>query len=205
MKKEKIILVLNGKMPKKNDLAHFLNQYTVVFCADGAVNEVTKSGIKPHYIAGDLDSISKENKKNYKNKIVELNDQNFNDFYKILVWFRKKKISKINIIGIDGNRPDHMINNFNIIFEFISEFDFTIFTDYGNFYTIDKKRSFSQCLNKNISIFSPNPKNKMSSKGLKYELKDSQFEKLYSGTLNIGMQNNVDIKTNDKILIFISK
>ena len=188
MKKEKIILVLNGKMPKKNDLVHFLNQYTVVFCADGAVNKVTKSGIKPHYIAGDLDSISKENKKKYKNKMIELNDQNFNDFYKILVWFRKKKISKINII-----------------FEFISDFDFTIFTDYGNFYTIDKKRSFSQCLNKNISIFSPNSKNKMSSKGLKYELKNSQFEKLYSGTLNIAAQNNIEIKTNDKILIFISK
>ena len=36
-------------------------------------------------------------------------------------------------------------------------------------------------------------------------LSNSQFEKLYSGTLNIAIENKVSIKTNDKILIFISK
>ena len=76
MKKEKIILVLNGKLPKKNDLAQYLSQYTAIFCADGAANKVIKIGSEPYYIMGDLDSVSKKNKINYKSKIIELNDQN---------------------------------------------------------------------------------------------------------------------------------
>ena len=65
MKKEKIILVLNGKLPKKNNLIVFLNAYDTIICVDGAANRVINADIKPHYILGDLDSIELMYKKKY--------------------------------------------------------------------------------------------------------------------------------------------
>ena len=84
MKKEKIILVLNGKLPKKADLYVFLKKYNKVICADGATNQVIQTNIKPDLIMGDLDSIEKTILEKYKENTIELTDQNYNDFQKIL-------------------------------------------------------------------------------------------------------------------------
>ena len=46
MKKEKIILVLNGKLPKKNDLYIFLKKYKKIICEDGAVIKVIQTKLK---------------------------------------------------------------------------------------------------------------------------------------------------------------
>jgi len=203
MKKEKIILVLNGKLPKKNNLINFLKNYNKIICVDGAANRVVNAQIKPNYILGDLDSIKKTIISN--NKTIKLHNQNYNDLYKSLDWLKKEKITEIDIIGIDGKRPDHMIGNFDIIFKKINDFNIKIFTDHGTFYTIKKKKIFKDCLNKQVSIFSPFLKNKISSYGLKYELKNKQLNYLYEGTLNQAIKNELKIETQEKIFIFISK
>ena len=38
MKKEKIILVLNGELPKKRNLISYIADYNKILCADGAAN-----------------------------------------------------------------------------------------------------------------------------------------------------------------------
>jgi len=205
MKKEKIILVLNGKLFKKSKLTLFLKDYSKIICVDGAANKVINANMKPDYIIGDLDSISRINLVKYKNKIVELKDQNYNDLQKALNWLKNNETNNIDIIGFDGKRADHMINNFNIIFDYINDFNIKIITEKGIFYTVDKKMRFNNVLNKSISIFSNNPNNQITSKGLKYELKDKTLLNIYDGTLNLAIQKNISLLTNHKILIFISK
>ena len=147
MKKEKIILVLNGSLPKKNNLFIFLKKYNKVFCADGAANKVIESDIKPNLILGDLDSLSEKYSKKYSKQLVKLPDQNFNDFQKILVWLKKNNYQTMDIIGLDGNRLDHMIGNFHIAIQQLKKFNFTIFTSTGILYTIEKNRMFENCIN----------------------------------------------------------
>ena len=155
------------------------------------------------YILGDLDSIKKNIITN--NKTIKLYNQNYNDLYKSLEWLKKQKIKKIDIIGIDGKRADHMIGNFDIIFKKLKDFDINIFTDYGIFHTAHKKQVFNNCLNKNVSIFSPIPKNKITTTGLKYELENKQLKHLYEGTLNKAIKNKITIESKEKIFVFISK
>ena len=81
MKKNKIILVLNGRLFNKNKLIKLLEKYSSIICADGAANKLIDLNIIPDYILGDLDSLKKEYKDKYYEKIVELKDQNLNDFY----------------------------------------------------------------------------------------------------------------------------
>ena len=204
MKKEKIILVLNGKLFKKSELTLFLKKYNKIICVDGAANKVINANVKPDYIIGDLDSISRTNLIKYKNKIIKFKNQNYNDLQKALIWLKKKGTSNMDIIGFDGKRADHMINNFNIIIDSINDLNIKIITEKGTFYTVDKNITFNNVLNKSVSIFNKNQNNKISSKGLKYELKDRILTNIYDGTLNLAIKNNVSLVTKQKILIFIS-
>ena len=203
MKKEKIILVLNGILPKKNHLINFLDNYDKIICVDGSANKVINAKAKPDYILGDLDSVKKNIILKYNT--VKLTNQNYNDLYKSLDWLKTRKIKELDIIGIDGKRPDHMIANFDIIFKKINDFDMKIFTDYGTFYTVDNKKIFKDCLNKKVSIFSPKKQNEITTEGLQYELKKRNLNNLYEGTLNKAIKKQVKIKTKQKILVFISK
>ena len=205
MKKEKIILVLNGILPKKGELYNILKEYDKIFCADGSANKVINSNINPNYILGDLDSINSAIIKSKKCQIINLPNQNFNDFQKILAWLKNKKYKTLDIIGIDGKRLDHTIGNFHILIEEMTNFNLTIFTEFGIFYTVNKKRIFNDCDNKYFSIFSKNKINKINSPGLKYELKNKTFKNLQEGTLNIAIKNNVTIKSEENILVFISR
>jgi len=120
MKKEKIILIVNGNLSVKKNFIDFLKKYDSILCVDGAANKIINLGIKPDYILGDLDSINKINIRKYSQNLIKLENQNYNDLHKTLLWAKEKNIKNIDIIGIDGKRIDHTIGNFNIILECIS-------------------------------------------------------------------------------------
>ena len=205
MKKEKIILILNGELSNYKDITSFLEEYNIIVCADGAANKIIKLGIEPDYILGDLDSIDSDNLKKYSKNIIQLKNQEYNDLHKSLLWIKEKNIKKIDIIGIDGKRIDHTIGNFSIILDCISFIDITIHTEYGTIYTINKERTFKNCYKKNISIFNSISRNKITTNGLKYELNNTYLKKLYIGTLNKAIKNEIKIKAKDKILIYINE
>ena len=55
MKKEKIILILNGYLSKDLCSLDFLKKYDSIICADGSANKIINLGITPNYILGDLE------------------------------------------------------------------------------------------------------------------------------------------------------
>ena len=204
MKKEKIILILNGELSNYKDITSFLEEYNIIVCADGAANKIIKLGIEPDYILGDLDSIDSDNLKKYSKNIIQLKNQEYNDLHKSLLWIKEKNIKKIDIIGIDGKRIDHTIGNFSIILKELFNFDLTVFTESGIFYTIKTKRKFKDIYNRYFSIFSPKKDTKITTWGLKYELKNKTLDNIHKGTLNFANENEVEIETNNEVLVFIS-
>ena len=136
MKKEKIILVLNGEIPKKKNLISYIADYNKILCADGAANTILNYDINPDFILGDLDSICAEKLKQYNGKVIDLPDQNLNDLEKILNWCFDNNYNNIDIIGFDGKRIDHTIGNFSIILRFIDKLNIDIITESGIFHTI---------------------------------------------------------------------
>ncbi len=203
MKKEKIILVLNGQIPKKDELISFIEKYDQIICADGAANEMIKLNIYPDFILGDIDSLQTDSI-NTRSKIIKLEDQNLNDFQKALTWLKDKDYNTIDIIGMDGKRIDHTIGNFSIILKELFNFNLTVFTESGIFYTIKTKRKFKDIYNRYFSIFSPKKDTKITTWGLKYELKNKTLDNIHKGTLNFANENEVEIETNNEVLVFIS-
>ena len=204
MKKEKIILVLNGHIPKKNKLSAIINKYNKIFCADGSANQLLDFGINPDFILGDLDSINPNKLKNFNGLVINMPDQNLNDLEKILIWLIEKNYHSLDIIGMDGKRIDHTIGNFSIILNYIDKLKINIFSESGMFYTVKDNIRFKNLKNNYISIFSNDPNNLISSNGLKYELKNKKLPKIESGTLNYAINNEVVITCNNNILIFIA-
>ena len=204
MKKHKIILVLNGELPKKNHLISKVEKYDKILCADGAANVLINYGINPDFILGDLDSVNKDTLKKFKGNIINLPDQNLNDLEKILLWIIKKKIKDVDVIGMDGKRIDHTLGNFSVILKYIKKMKINIFTKSGIFYTINLSKVFNNIKNSYISIFSNDLNTFISSDGLKFELENKNLPELNSGTLNYAIKNKVIIKSNGSILLFVS-
>ena len=204
MKKHKIILVLNGELPKKNHLISKVEKYDKILCADGAANVLINYGINPDFILGDLDSVNKDTLKKFKGNIINLPDQNLNDLEKILLWIIKKKIKDVDVIGMDGKRIDHTLGNFSVILKYIKKIKINIFTKSGIFYTINLSKVFNNIKNSYISIFSNDLNTFISSDGLKFELENKNLPELNSGTLNYAIKNKVTIKSNGSILLFVS-
>ena len=156
--------MLNGRLFNKNKLIKLLKKYSTIICADGAANKLIDLNIVPDYILGDLDSIKKNYKDKYYEKLIELKDQNLNDLYKSILWLKKKKVTELDIIGFDGKRFDHAIGNFSVILECISFMKVKIFTEHGTFYSVDTKIKIKGCKDKFISIFDSSKNNKISKK-----------------------------------------
>ena len=204
MNNNRNILVLNGKIFNKNKLLKFISNYTNIICADGAANKLIGLNIIPNIIIGDMDSIKKKYQNEYNDKILKIINQNLNDLNKCLIWLKHKKIKEIDIIGFDGKRFDHSIGNFSVILNCISFININIYTDYGKFITVDKKLILKNCKHKSISVFNSSKKVKISSKNLKYELKNFNSTNLHDGTLNYALKNQVFFKSNGKFLIYIA-
>ena len=63
--------------------------------------------------------------------------------------------------------------------------------------TIVNNREFSSYPNQRVSIFCINKEIKISSFGLKYELKDYRFNNLYAATLNEATGNSFSLNCDD--------
>lgn len=78
----KCVILANGKPPTKSILT-FLEKkgYSVLICADGGANAARKMNVRPDYIIGDLDSISKDTLKffNGKSKVIGIKRQDDTD------------------------------------------------------------------------------------------------------------------------------
>ncbi len=200
MKKQAIILA-NGKFPESNDLIERLRTAEYLICCDGAINNLERLGIEPHSIVGDLDSISKERKEKYKDIIHHFSEQITNDLTKSVNWSIKNGFQKITILGASGKREDHTIGNIFLLLRYIHEIEVVMISDYGTFTPIFKTKEFKSYKGEQVSIFSPNPYTKISTKNLRYPIKNEALPELWNGTLNESLGDKFEINLENGALV----
>ena len=113
---------------------------------------------------------------------------------------------KISILGATGLREDHTLGNLATFLYQKFNFKIEIVTDTGIFYVINSSKTIDSFKGQYVSIFSINPKQRITTKGLKYELNNSTIDNLYSGTLNISNNNQISIKTDleEPLLVYFA-
>lgn len=201
------IIIANGDLPKRGVLRHLTNNgVATIIAADGGANLAYKLGLVPRYIVGDFDSITSETKKFYSNKseLIHYKRQNDTDVEKALKLAIRKRYKIAYLLGGTGDRLDHTLCNIGIVLKFYNKIKTIII--HGNTilspYEADTK--LKTIPNETISIYAFDDDTFVTSKGLRYPLKNAnlKFGKAES-TSNVALGSEVNLKISGGIIFII--
>jgi len=180
------VILAAGDFPKKGGEAWKLlvSAKRVVAC-DSAANAYRRRFRKwPTVIIGDLDSISRtalnSQLSTLNSQLIRITNQDTNDLEKAISYCAKRGWRSPVIVGATGKREDHTLGN---VFRAL-EHGLEIVTDTGRFLPFCGKLTLRLKKGTPVSIFAPDPKTRMTSKGLEWPLDDVKFKNLYCATLN---------------------
>jgi len=203
MIKDSVVILANGDFPSHPIPHGILKDAQIIICCDGAVNHLVQNGMEPHYILGDMDSIDDDLKNKYKNKIFKLSDQSENDLRKTIEWIENNGASKATLIGATGKREDHSIANIFTLLQYPTQLEIVLYTDFGIFSVVKDQHIFESFIGQNVSIFSADPKIKITSNNLKYNLNNKSLTNLYYGSLNESIDDTFMITlSHGEILVY---
>ena len=122
------LILLGGMLGDERAASQFTSIASLILCADSGSEHARKLGLAVDAIIGDLDSITPEtllhfqSQKNPSCKIIQVPDQEHNDFEKALTYLSERWNGAVRILGITGGRTDHTLSNFSIILRYAGKF-----------------------------------------------------------------------------------
>ncbi len=102
------VLWCNGSPPASSVIGSVLSDGISVFGVDGGGDRATESGVEVEEVLGDLDSVDASD---WMGRRVELPDQETSDLAKSLALLIERGFTSIDVVGVDGGEPDHVLGN----------------------------------------------------------------------------------------------
>ncbi len=194
-KQKHALIICNGEMPSTKLVSPLLKKKPLIICADGGANKVRPFGIIPDYIIGDLDSITQKTRLYFSSvPIIHVSDQNSTDLEKVLEFLLTSRIQSATIIGATGERPDHTMSNFSILMKYHKKITLQFFDELCTVEIIQKKIRFKAETGQQISLVPMGKCSGITTKGLKYPLKDESLELGFrEGSSNEAIAATVDV------------
>ncbi len=199
------VIVAAGSFPRKGSAAWRIlaDAKRVVGCDGAAAAYRRRFGKWPAVIVGDLDSFRPPVGFNAQaagaSEIVRVDDQNLNDLEKALRFCAGRGWRNPVIVGATGKREDHMLGN---VFRALA-YGCEIVTDFGRFVPVRGKAVLKVAKGAAVSVFAPDPKTRMTSKGLKWPLNKVQFRNLYCATLNRATASRITLTATCPVSVYI--
>jgi thiamine pyrophosphokinase len=125
----KSIIFLNGSLSEGLTRSPFLQQGLPLIAADGAAWSMKAVGLTPDIIIGDLDSLNSQanpERSFPKAEIIEVPDQETNDFEKSLRLIDKRNLSPVLVVGMQGGDLEHSFNNWSVAIKLSQELELWI-------------------------------------------------------------------------------
>lgn len=204
---KKGIIFLNGEIPRKKVISHYLDGHTMVIGADGGSNHLIDLNINPNIIIGDMDSIKPVSLKKFQKtgtEVLQISEQETTDFEKCLMYCRKNGISDVFVFGGASPRADHTLNNYSVMKRYHNKLDIRLIDDIFEILFINNQIRFNYRINELVSLL-PLPKAVgVTTKGLEFSLKNETLEfGNREGTLNNSVSSIVSISfTKGSLLLF---
>ena len=196
------VILAAGDFPKRGGAAWKLlaGAMRVVAC-DSAADAYRRRFRKwPDVIIGDFDSVSRLSSHVLRpSSFIRISDQDTNDLEKAINYCAKQGWHDPVIVGATGKREDHTIGN---VFRALA-YGCEIVTDCGRFIPIRGKMALKVKKGAAISIFAPDPRTRMTSKGLEWPLDEVRFRNLYCATLNRATATRVTLTASRPVSVYI--
>jgi len=201
---KRAIIFVNGNLSDTSEAKNIITDNDCLIASDGGVKHVLKLGLVPQIIIGDFDSISRSLQKKLKNKKIEQIKYSVkkdkSDFELAIDLCLKRKFQEIIIIGILGDRIDHMIANIFLIAKIQTQnpkIKIKIFEGKNEIFILNNEIIITGKIGDEISIIPVSDKLEgIITEGLEYRLKNEEL--MFGSTRGI---SNVMKKTSIKILI----
>ena len=195
------VILAAGDFPKRNGAAwRILVAAKRVIACDSAADAYRRRFHKwPDVIIGDLDSFSRPNLFPVPYSLIPVPDQDTNDLEKAMAYCAKRGWRNPVIVGATGKREDHTIGN---VFRAL-DYGLEIVTDRGRFIPVRGKAVLKVRTGAAVSVFAPDPKTRMVSKGLEWPLEGVKFRNLYCANLNRATATRVTLTANRPVSIYI--
>ena len=198
------VILAAGDFPRKGGAAwELLAVAKRVVCCDGAADAYRRRFRRwPDVIIGDLDSVSSRSfRVSCPPSIVRVSDQETNDLEKAMAYCAKRGWKNPVIVGATGKREDHTIGN---VFRALA-CGCEIVTDRGRFIPVRGKAALKVKKGAAVSIFAPDAKTRMTSRGLEWPLDEVRFRNLYCATLNRATAMRVTLTATKPVSVFIEE
>jgi len=192
------VILAAGEFPRRGGRAWgILASASVVVCCDSAADEYRRRMRRePHAVVGDGDSV-----RGKFSNFVKVPCQETNDLEKAAAWCRANGIKSPVVLGATGRREDHTVGN---VFRAL-DLGLEIVSDYGRFVPLEGRKSFSVSKGAAISIFAPDPRTRMSSRGLEWPLDGVKFRNLYCATLNRATGRRVVLESDRRVYVYFAQ
>ena len=204
---ETATLFLNAPLPPENVLAPLLPRMkkSFILCADGGYLFAEKLPIQINAVIGDLDTVRDAKKVIAPPiQVIEEPSQEFTDFEKALLYLKKQGTKEILLIGLTGERTDHVLANMSVLSRFINDFEFIVFGQEAKIYFLQGSQEIKihTTPGKQISLMPLPLAENIVTKGLKYSLNSETLQwGIREGSSNEAVQDWVSVKLGNGLLV----
>lgn len=214
-----IVILCDGVFPKTEYPRYLIRMADFLICCDGALVKFMRNSKAifgeerlPDLVIGDMDTLSQQMQRKYKDIIIKEEEQDHNDQTKAVRWAVNNidDLEHIYILGATGGRPEHTIGNAGLLMEYTRMFDLEgrgivmeSVSDYGTMFAVNDTVSLDCGEGRQISIFSPDNTLKIRSEGLAWQTEDVVFDNWWKATLNRAVQDTVTLTFSHRSLALI--
>ena len=214
-----IVILCDGVFPKTEYPRYLIRMADFLICCDGALVKFMRNSKAifgeerlPDLVIGDMDTLSQQMQRKYKDIIIKEEEQDHNDQTKAVRWAVNNidDLEHIYILGATGGRPEHTIGNAGLLMEYTRMFDLEgrgivmeSVSDYGTMFAVNDTVSLDCGEGRQISIFSPDNTLKSRSEGLAWQTEDVVFDNWWKATLNRAVQDTVTLTFSHRSLALI--
>ena len=202
-----VVILANGEFPQSAAAQRFIVDAPSLVCCDGAAEKAVAFGREPDWIVGDLDSVPEALKTRFRDRLVRVAEQETNDLDKAFRFCVERGWTELAILGATGLRADHALGNISRLVDFARVApSIRLIDDFGVFRVALKSGTFASRPGEQISIFSFNPTQAITSQGLKYPLNRLKLPRWSTATLNeaLGESFSLEFDAASPLLLFFA-
>ena len=205
----RVLIIGNARPENLTKWSETIEQSDLIIACDGALGNCIKHQIVVDYLIGDMDSVDQamlDYARLNNIEIVKIPDQQNNDLSKAIQFARNLSAQSIDIIGIDGGRPEHQFANYMSLFEH-SE-NIRMHLDDSIVIAINKNQPLHHSIEigTSFSVFSIGESKAVNLAGGKWRLNSVDLDSSSTGLHNIAVETEITLScASGKLLIFIDR
>ena len=197
------VLWCNGEIPSDDLVKKVVIEDSRIFGVDGGAEKALSMGVQVEKVLGDLDSINLDN---WKKKIEYLPNQNISDFGKSVKYLVDEGFTKVDVIGIDGGSPEHLLGIWGVLSEIEDDIEIILHHENRTSYRIHPNNGVTEKFierDKKFSIFALTHCENVHLSGAQWNIEGEKLSLSSRGLHNLGIGEKVRIEADGIIVLIV--